>query len=187
MALEHIQEEYVLLYIEDLFLIDTVDSKKVHSLIARCMQENWNYLRLNPTPKGNIRIDDHVSEISPGAVYRSSVVFSVWKIETLKHILKPTESAWDFEEIGTARTDAFTHFYASNHELIPACNTVIKGVWEREALQKIQSLGIVPDLTYRRAMTNMEYLIWKLKQVRSLLFHLLPHGSKRTIRRLLRN
>jgi hypothetical protein len=114
------------------------------------------------------------------------VVFSVWKIETLKQILKSGESAWDFEEIGTARTDSYSKFYASNQELIPACNTVIKGVWELEALRKIKDLGIMPDLQSRRSMSSNEYLIWKLKQLRSLLFHLMPHSSKRKIRSIFR-
>lgn len=185
-ALDSLQCSHVLLYIEDLFLIDGIASTKVQELINRCILEDWNYLRLNPTPKGDTFIDDSISEISPGSVYRSSVVFSVWKIETLKRILKAGESAWDFEEIGTARTDAYSKFYASNHELIPACNTVIKGVWEKEALQTVRALGISPDLSQRRAMTFWEYLKWKLKQFRSLLFHMMPHGSKRTIRRLFR-
>lgn len=185
-ALDSLQCSHVLLYIEDLFLIDTVDSTTIQALIQRCILEDWDYLRLNPTPKGDKRIDDTISEISPGSVYRSSVVFSVWKIKTLKQILKPGESAWDFEEIGTARTDVFHRFYASNHELIPNCNTVIKGVWEKEALNKILKLGIRPDLSQRRSMSVHQYLIWKLKQLRSLLFHLIPHGSKRKIRSLFR-
>ncbi len=185
-ALEQIECNHVLLYIEDLFLIDTVESRKIQDLIRRCIVEDWNYLRLNPTPKGDTFIDDSISEISPGSVYRSSVVFSVWKIETLKLILKAGESAWDFEEIGTARTDAFDKFFASNQALIPNCNTVIKGVWEIEALRSIHALGIHPDLSYRRVMTFSEYLKWKFKQFRSMIFHMMPHGSKRMIRSLFR-
>jgi hypothetical protein len=185
-ALDTIQSTYVLLYIEDLFLVNPVDSQKIHSLIERCIQEEWNYLRLNPTPSGDILIDSEISEISPGSVYRSSVVFSVWKREMLNHVLKSGESAWDFEEIGTQRTDAYTKFFASNHQLIPAYNTVIKGVWEVEALKKIQSLGIKPDVISRRVMTKTEYMIWKLKQLRSLFFHMMPHSSKRKIRSFFR-
>ena len=186
LALEQIPCSHVLLYIEDLFLVNPVASQTIHSLIEQCIREDWNYLRLNPTPKGDMQIDDFISEISPGSVYRSSVVFSVWKIETLKQILKSGESAWDFEEIGTARTDSHSKFYASNQELIPACNTVIKGVWELEALKKIKYLGIEPDLQSRRSMSSHEYMIWKLKQLRSLLFHLMPHSSKRKIRSIFR-
>ena len=185
-ALNSLECSHVLLYIEDLFLIDTVDSKTIQSLIQRCIDEDWNYLRLNPTPKGDALIDDSISEISPGTVYRSSVVFSVWKIDILKQMLKKGESAWDFEEIGTARTDAFPKFYASNHALIPNCNTVIKGVWETEALKSIRALGINPDLSHRRAMNSTEYLKWKFKQFRSMIFHMMPHGSKRAIRSLFR-
>lgn len=185
-ALKNIKEEYVLLYIEDLFLIENVNSHKVESLIQRCMTERWNYLRLNPTPEGDCRVDDMVSSISPGSVYRSSVVFSVWKKDVLMNLLRKGESAWDFEEIGTPRTDEIDGFYASNHTLLPSCNTVIKGVWEIEALNVIKKLGIEPDLIARRAMTFREFGFWKLKQMRSLFFHLLPHRMKRSVRELLR-
>ena len=185
-ALQTLPHEYVLLYIEDLFLIDNVHSAKVSALIQRCMNAEWNYLRLNPTPKGDSFLDSDISIISPGSVYRSSVVFSVWKKNILLKLLQQGESAWDFEEYGTERTDEFNHFYAANHTLIPACNTVIKGVWDRQALKKIQELGIQPDLSQRRSMTTIEMLKWKLKQLRSLLFHLFPNGSKRFIRSIFR-
>ena len=185
-ALDAIPEEYVLLYIEDLFLIQEVDSPSIEQLISRCMQEHWNYLRLNPTPQGDERIDDHVSIISPGSVYRSSVVFSVWNKSTLRQLLRPGESAWDFEEIGTQRTDAYDGFHASNKILLHACNTVIKGVWELKALKTIQKLGIQPDLNARRIMTLAEQAKWKLKLLRSLFFHLLPHGMKRKVKAMFR-
>lgn len=185
-ALDTIHEQYVLLYIEDLFLTKEVNSSAVESLIERCISEHWNYLRLNPTPKGDRRIDDAVSSISPGSVYRSSVVFSVWKKDVLSSMLKEGESAWDFEEIGTKRTDALDGFYASNNTLLHASNTVIKGVWELEALNAVRKLGIEPDIHSRRVMTNKEYALWKLKQMRSLLFHLLPHGIKRKVKEFFR-
>ncbi|MFM7544467.1 MAG: hypothetical protein ACKO5I_07560 [Ignavibacteria bacterium] len=181
-ALEHIREPYVLLYVEDLFLTKEVQSSVVESLIERCVSEHWNYVRLNPTPKGDRRIDNAVSRISPGAVYRSSVVFSVWNKDVLNSLLLDGESAWDFEEIGSKRTDKLDGFYASNHTLIHASNTVIKGVWEVEALNIVRKLGIEPDIHSRRVMTNKEYALWKLKQLRSLLFHLLPHGTKRKVK-----
>lgn len=185
-ALKHIQEEFVLLYIEDLFLTKHVDSALVESLIERCMTEKWNYLRLNPTPKGDRRIDDSISSISPGSVYRSSVVCSVWNKEVLLSLLRQGESAWDFEELGTPRTDGIDGFYASNHTLLQVCNTVIKGVWEIEALHTIRTLGIEPDTQSRRVMTTIEYVKWKLKQTRSWFFHLLPHGMKRSVKGLFR-
>lgn len=185
-ALDTISEQYVLLYIEDLFLTKEVNSSAVESLIERCISEHWNYLRLNPTPKGDRRIDNTVSSISPGSVYRSSVVFSVWKKDVLSSLLKEGESAWDFEEIGTKRTDALDGFYASNDTLLHASNTVIKGVWELEALNAVRKLGIEPDIHSRRVMTRKEYALWKLKQMRSLLFHLLPHGIKRKVKEFFR-
>jgi hypothetical protein len=185
-ALDTIHEQYVLLYIEDLFLTKEVNSSAVESLIERCISEHWNYLRLNPTPKGDRKIDDAVSYISAGSVYRSSVVFSVWKKDALSSMLKEGESAWDFEEIGTKRTDTLDGFYASNHTLLHASNTVIKGVWEVEALNTVRKLGIEPDTNSRRVMTNKEYALWKLKQMRSLLFHLLPHGIKRKVKEFFR-
>lgn len=69
----------------------------------------------------------------------------------LSKLLIKGENAWEFEEIGTVRSDDYDGFYASTKELIPACNTVIKGVWEKEALKTITKLGLKPDLAKKKS------------------------------------
>ena len=186
-ALDQIPETYVFLYIEDLLLKSPAKSSTITTLIQRLMDEGGNYLRLNPTPAADKPLDDTIGTISQGTVYRSSVVMSVWKKSTLKDLLIPGENAWEFEEKGTERTDKYSQFYASTTELMPVCNTIIKGVWETNAFHTITSLGISPDLSSRRVMNGKEQLLWKLKTLRSTIFHLLPSGMRRSVKALLKN
>lgn len=185
-ALHQIPEKYVLLYIEDLYLIGHVQSDKIVQLLEWAIEHDINYLRLNPTPAPDIPYNDDLGIISKGSVYRSSVVFSVWKKELLSKLLIQGENAWEFEEIGTVRSDDYDGFYASTKELIPACNTVIKGVWEKEALKKITKLGLKPDLAKRRAMNATENLVWKLKTVRTAIFLSIPPRFQRRVKALFR-
>ena len=150
------------------------------------IEHDINYLRLNPTPAPDIPYNDDLGIISKGSVYRSSVVFSVWKKELLSKLLIKGENAWEFEEIGTVRSDDYDGFYASTKELIPACNTVIKGVWEKEALKTITKLGLKPDLAKRRVMNATENLVWKLKIIRSYIFHSIPPRFQRRVKALFR-
>lgn len=181
-ALAIIPEDYVLLWIEDLFLIRPVESEKIRELIEWAIRNHINYLRLNPTPGPDIPLNQDIGQISKGTVYRASVVFSVWKKSLLSSLLRPGENAWEFEDKGTERTDSADAFYASSKQLIPACNTVIKGVWEKSALGIIRRLGIEPDLNVRRVMNRKESIIWKLKLIRSRIFFLLPSSYRRKIR-----
>ena len=111
-----------------------------------------------------------------------------WAIEqeVLSKLLIKGENAWEFEEIGTVRSDDYDGFFASTKELIPACNTVIKGVWEREAVKTITKLGLKPDLAQRRAMNAKENLVWKLKTLRSYIFLSIPPRFQRRVRALFR-
>lgn len=185
-ALKNIPEEYVLLYIEDLLLKAPVDSLAIEKTIQWLIDNDGNYIRLNPTPPADKPLNDEVGIVSEGTVYRSSVVFSVWKKKVLQEILKSGENAWQFEELGTARTDNYSKFYASTKELMPALNTVIKGVWEPRALRSIQSLGIQPNLALRRVMNKKEFFIWNIKLARSIVFHALPPGIRRSVKALFR-
>lgn len=185
-ALDQISETYVLLYIEDLYLTGHVQSEKIVQLVNWAIEKDINYLRLNPTPAPDIPYNNDVGIISKGSVYRSSVVFSLWKKDVLSKLLIKGENAWEFEEIGTVRSDDYDGFFASTKELIPACNTVIKGVWEREAVKTITKLGLKPDLAKRRAMNAKENLVWKLKTLRSYIFLSIPPRFQRKVKALFR-
>lgn len=182
-ALVSVPCEYVLLFVDDLFLKENVNGKRVIELIEQCVSNNWDYLRLNPTPgpKRTQSKGDGVGIILPGDWYRSSTVLSVWKKEVLLDVLDPQENAWELEVLGGIRTDKYKYWFACTRWNLPYYNLVVKGKIVPRALFKLQSAGI-RILTSRPVMNRWESYLYELRRVRSMLMALTPRSVRRRIR-----
>jgi hypothetical protein len=168
--------------LEDLFLVGSVDTKEVLCILNWAIQSQANYLRLNPSPKADHCYNDIVGVISPGTIYRTSIVLSVWKKEVLLNLLRPGESAWDFEIQGSIRSDEFDRFFSTWKRHFPVINGVIKGKWRKEAVRKCSSLGVEIDFTKRTVMTSMEAAVFSLKCLRTKMLNLFPAKHRRAIK-----
>lgn len=185
-ALELIPHEYVLIFLEDLYLKSDVDSVRVQALISRCMENGWDYLRLNPTPAPAEPIRDGVGIVPAGDFYRTSTVLSLWRKEALLSMLRPEESAWDFEIRGSARTDHLTAWYACSEWNLPFHNLVIKGKFDRRAYKDLQKDGTAP-LSKRLFMTRWEACIYRMRGIRLRLVELfIPRMARRPLQLMLK-
>jgi len=184
-ALRRLDQPYVLLVLDDLFLLKRVPSAEVVALLAWMIGSGANCLRLYPPPPPDQPYDARVGIVSPGTIYRTSTVFSAWRKTTLLELLEPGESAWDFEIAGSARSDRLGGFYSTRRPAVSIVNGVIKGKWRRDALQRVRALGADVDLAARPLMTPGEAALFRLKRVRSRLLLLLPAAYRRRVRDLL--
>ena len=181
-ALDLIAEPYVLLFLEDLMLLEPVD----RSLLGRAMK--WAHdnkpqqLKLNATERPDERVNDIVGRVQEGAIYRTSTVLTLWKREVLLSLLRPGESAWQFEIDGSSRSDAFPGFYSTYRDCFPVVNSVIKGSWRRSAVRALAARGIEVDLSARAQLTEAGELAFFMKGIRSRLFKLVPMGYRRRLR-----
>src|SRR5216683_775040 len=141
-VLDEITEDYVLLNIDDLIICDRVDHDRLSAVVREFISGHGNYLRLNPTPKG-VDIGGAMDVVPVGDIYRASTIFSIWRKDVLKSILRPGESAWAFEIYGTSRTDCFGEWFAAKATLLSYVNLVIKGKVDPTALAALDRCGIV--------------------------------------------
>jgi len=185
-AIRRIDEEYVFMFLEDLFLDKPVNSSKVSVLFDWAVDEKANYvraaLRSNNADKPH---NDMVGEISKGSIYRASTVMALWKKDVLADILRPGESAWQFEFRGTERSDKYDKFYAVKQSLFSTVNTIVKGKWERKALKRVMECGIQVDLSSRTVMGLGESFKLGIHEVRSRMLSLLPAKYRRKIRSII--
>lgn len=180
-ALRQVPHEYVLLFLEDLFLKDDVDAQRVEALIRRCIDSGWDYLRLNPTPAPANDVGGGVGHVPRGDLYRTSTVLSLWKREMLLSVLRPDESAWDFEVFGSHRTDHSDAWYACTSWNLPHHNLVIKGKIDRWAYRQLERDGTAPR-TMRQFMTRFEDFVYRMRLLRLRLVELfVPRGSRRRL------
>jgi hypothetical protein len=180
-ALLSVPEKYVILLLDDLFVVDRVDGRSIVQLINRCVSDDWDYLRLNPTPGPPCADQNQIGAIAPGDWYRSSTVMSVWKREVLLAVLDPAENAWEFEIFGSERTDKYTKWFASSKWNIPFENLVIKGKVNPFVMRKLRLANINIE-TSRPVMNFCEAVMLLMKQVRSKAMLLVPRAARRKLR-----
>jgi hypothetical protein len=182
-ALNKIDEDYVLTTFDDLFFKEKIDNDRVNNLFNLFIRYHMNYLRLNPTPipHGKI-IDDGMRTICKGEIYRSSAVLAIWKKDVLIDILNDEENAWQFEILGSKRTDKYDDWYSCTDYNIPYYNLVIKGLYERSAYYKLIRGGV--NLSESRLiMSDLDSFKNRFFEIRSkLFFSLIPYYIQRRIR-----
>ncbi len=181
-ALGRINYDYVFLFLDDLFLVGNVDTGQVVRVLDWAIHSQVKYIRLSSYQKPDRPWNDIAGIVSPGTIYRTSTVVSVWEKQMLLALLRPGESAWDFEIKGTVRSDEFDGFYSTWMNCLPVINGVIKGKWLSFAVKKIESLGAKVDLSRRPLMTKTEEAMFLWKRCRSRILNLLPARQRRSVR-----
>jgi len=184
-ALEEVKEEYVLLFLEDLILERPVYTPRVTYLFNWFKEVSGNCLRMNPSPPPDRPCSELVGVASKGGLYRASTVMTLWRKSVLSALLRPDESAWEFEIRGTERSDQFDGFYAAYDTTFSVVNTVGRGKWTRRAIRRMRRLGVEPDLAARDVLSHFAEWKGRLMEVRSAALAHLPARWRRTIRRTL--
>lgn len=174
-CLNRINEEYIILTFDDLFLYKNIDTKLIIKYADRIIDNNWDYLRLHPSPKADLEIDEYVGKISPNRPYRSSTVFAIFKKEVFKELLVDTESAWEFERNASLRSNKYEHFYVSTQTVCPYLNAVVKGKWIPSVLKYLKKEKYSLREEKRKKMNLVEIVYEKFKRLRlKLFFNLVP-------------
>lgn len=181
-ALKSLDEDYVLMFIDDLLLNRKVDLRRLEQIVQWVAIERPPYVQLVQSEVPDSPYNDLVGRVLPGTLYRTSTVLSLWKKETLQALLKPGESAWDFELIGSARSDSFGDFFRSWADIFQVTNCIIKGKWFPPSLNTIRKLGVPLDLSVRKVMTFQEHILFLFVIFRSKMFKTLPRKLRRKIR-----
>ena len=183
-GISQIKEEYIFMYLDDLFLTKTVDTPQLMKVIKWGIENDINYLRtfLMTNNKPDKACNELVGELSKNAIYRASTVMPIWKKSVLLDLLKEGESAWQFEIHGTVRADKYDKFYATWFNYLNICNTVIKGKWRRAAVREIQDKGISIDLDARQVMSFSETIRFNLLLFRSRVLSFAPVSMRRMVK-----
>jgi hypothetical protein len=149
----------ILLLQED-FLIDRfVDTERIRGLIGYAAEKDAACLRLMPIPGPDTPCADQpqIGEIRKGAAYRVSLQAAWWRKESLAAVLAAGESPWQFECLGSRRSDDLAAPFLSLREgvVFPLdyyTTAVFRGYWEPEAVALCRREHIAVDLRARPMM-----------------------------------
>lgn len=155
-AMHYVNTKYVLIMLEDYMINSPVKLNRMHDML--------NLLEINKAAYAGICLDDGMFEHGfeknkrypdgrndviirskdKATEYRTSLQPSIWNAKTLKKILVPGESAWDFEVIGNIRSKRITQdFYMVVKDApISYLNAVDKRSYIKSVIDYINKSGI---------------------------------------------
>ncbi|MEA2571429.1 MAG: hypothetical protein QOI24_3430 [Acidobacteriota bacterium] len=160
--LDRIDSDDVILFLEDFFLIEQVDTTAVLRLVDAARKYRVGSLRLAPlpapTPLPTVASPvDGIGIVQPGEVYRVSTQPAIWRRETLHRLLLPGFSAWDFEHLGTQLSaELDDQFWGPLKPSLVYDHGVEKGKWKPEGVAICRAAGVEPDLSARPLFTDAE-------------------------------
>lgn len=150
--LNQLDSEYVLLLLDDFFLINRVPTDAVSEHVRKLDALGGTVLRLfpNPPPHAPVRGYRGIGRIHRCAPFRVSAQAAIWRRSTLLTLVRDGETAWDFEQNGTLRSRSRPDgFYCTYKRILPYVHAVEQGRWFRSAARRFGSAGIGCNLETR--------------------------------------
>ena len=164
-SLNKINQEYVLLTFDDLFLTAKVDNQFIEKLMRRAIENQFNYLQFYRSISKGKRLDNLIFKKSNHTRYKNSAIWSFWKKDILLELLEKDENAWEFERNGNVRSYQYNDFYSTRRNVIPFINGIVKGIWNPLAKNKLKRLGF--SISDNRAalgpLETLRYKMWDLQ------------------------
>lgn len=146
-TLESVQTKYVLIILEDYIITDPVDEKRLIEIMHLMSASNAAYSELALDPN----LADNQSDARLGIVIKNrfaesrvSLQTSIWEINTLKYLLEPGESAWDFEILGSIRSRILlNNFYlVTKQPVFQYTNATDKGKYRRSVIDYLNNHNV---------------------------------------------
>ena len=173
-SLNKIEQDFVLLTFDDLFLVNKVNNQFIEELTSRAIKEKFNYLQFYCSISKGRRIDNLIFKKNNKTIYKNSTIWSFWNKKILIELLRKEESAWQFEQSGNKRSFDYDHFYSTRENVIPFANGVVKGVWNPLVKNKLHKLNFSTS-SIRPSLGFAKTLIYKLRDLQFDFFSYIIH------------
>lgn len=184
-VLKQVPTSHVLLMLDDFFLRKAVNQLQIERCFQGLIERDGNMLRLHPHPGADIRLpgESLFGLVAKGAPYRVSAQSAIWRKPALEALLVDGESIWEFECVGSRRSDAYDGFYSVWHPVMPYWHHVVeRGKWFRWEAKRFSRMDIGCDFSRRAVMTRSEQFRWFLKKGYYTVYCAVPWRLRRRFR-----
>jgi len=145
-ALKKIETDYVLLFLDDHWLKDYVNTDDIIKLLDLAKEEDVGCLRLNFGMENNNKFNNKLNKISKNNPYNVSTYTAIWNVETLIKLTDNNWNPWEFEKKGSIVSENLKReFYKSDTQVISTYNAIIRGKWVETVIEDIQKFDIYID------------------------------------------
>lgn len=183
--IEQIDSEYLLILLEDLFLIENVSSGKFKSSFDALVRNNFKHCHIDQRTKPELGGEDGLGVYPKGMPYRVNVL-GLWKKDYLLKMLIDGENPWNFEIMGSYRSAYDEGFYCLPAGIFETINMVEKGQWFPDKLKIAQKMELTLDTSKRKILSGTA--LWKSRLQVSIvsLILLLPWRKRVKLMNMLR-
>ena len=147
--LRRIGSEHVILFLEDFFLEDRVDTDRIRRLVDIARVEGLACLRLVAhmplAVKPVCEVPDYpdLGVIEQDVAYRVSAQVAIWRTESLLRLLVPGANAWEFELLASKLSARLCEpFWGVMETAICYDHVVEKGRWKPKGLLAAAKAGV---------------------------------------------
>lgn len=146
-ALPAIKTKYVLILLDDYIFDESVNEARLIQIMNFMENNNAAYIELvldSPIANDVDYVKYGMGIKKRFAESRTSLQASLWNVNTLKELLEPNETAWDFEVLGSIRSRLMKEqFYLVIKEpVFHYLNAVNKGKYRQSVIDYINGQGI---------------------------------------------
>ena len=187
--LEQMDSEYILLLLEDFFLDKRVSSVMFLGHLSALRKLRGTMLRVYPKRGPNIKLKGYpsIGAIHRSTPFRISAQAAIWKRAELLALLREDETAWQFEQQGTIRSQASADgFFCTYAPLVSYRHVVEQGSWFWSAARAYGKENLGCDFGARPVMGPITAAKKRINNFRSwLLDRLIELRIKHATRRVL--
>ncbi len=154
-VLEQIEHPYLLYVQEDYFLTASVNSRQMARDFAEVIDSGDDALCFRARGKndpGFQPLNDSFGVVPLNSDGRTRCQVTLWKRSALQSILRPAETAWNFEARGSARTQTMKILAYTRRDNTPIpylMSAISRGLWMPDAIALCRKHGISIDPFFR--------------------------------------
>lgn len=178
-GIAQISEPWLILWLEDVFISQRVDTRRLQAMVVEAQSIPVGYLKLSPDLPLSYDGDSAqgIGPLPKGVRYRSAVGLSLYHVDTLKKLLVPGANAWELDT-STISNELDEPFYALTSKAarrppIAWVNGVIKGRWNWPAVRFLKKEGFSQLLEGRSCLGLRGHLYIQAFLLHNFLFRTL--------------
>jgi hypothetical protein len=149
-ALPLIEEEYLLVLLEDMPLIQFDDKSQLAAAFDILQKNELGALHLKPLPKPKRKIKKSNWYLYNGDEPYLCNVFSLWQKSTLEKVLSFGENAWEFEINGSPRLGRIAKVGCLSGPIFEYVHLVEKGLWVPSIARINEKYHLKLDISKRK-------------------------------------
>ena len=151
-CIDLIKEDWILLWLEDLFLSRDVNQHKLDRIFEEFTKKNSGYLKIAPDMPLSYT-NSEIGNLPKGIKYRSAIGATLYHKSTLRKLLIPRSSAWDIDKsnLSDSLEDPFYALSPTSSKDLPIkyVNTLIRGKWSKPSIKFLKKEGLSEILNNR--------------------------------------